>query len=291
MLNYAKVSNWQSGDVRHAYTAKDAQLYALGVGMGQDPLDRQQLRYVVESNALRVLPSMAAVLASPGFWMRNDPEVGIDHVRLVHGEQSVTLHQPLPAGGTVVGRTRVTRVVDKGAGKGALVHTEKTIADADTGTLLATCESVVFCRGDGGFSSQGGGDPPVAAPPPTPDVDPEWAIELPTRPEAALIYRLSGDINPLHADPDVAAQAGFPRPILHGLATYGAACHGLIKGYCGYDPASLKSIGARFSSPAYPGDVMRVECWKVGEQIAFRVRVPARDVTVLSHGRARCVAA
>ncbi len=290
MLDYAKVRNWQSEEIRQTYTPKDVMLYALGVGMAQDPLDREELRYVTE-NDLRVLPSMAAVLASPGFWIRNNPEVGIDHVRLVHGEQSVTLLKPLPAGGTVLGTTRVTRVVDKGEGKGALVHSEKTLTDAASGTLLATCESVTFCRADGGFSANGGGDAPGPAPKAAPETLPELTLDFQTRPEAALIYRLSGDINPLHSDPEVAARAGFARPILHGLATYGAACHGLIKGYCGYDPARLKSISARFSAPTYPGDLIRLECWQQGDEVAFRARVPARDVTVLSHGRAVCLPA
>ena len=288
MLDYAKVRHWQSADIRQTYTARDVILYALGVGMAQDPMDRDELRYVVEGD-LRVLPSMAAVLAYPGFWIRDHPELGIDPVRLVHGEQSVTLHQPLPAAGTVIGRTRVTRVVDKGAGKGALVQSEKRITDAASGALLATCESVTFCRADGGFSASGGdapGDPPRA----TPTTAPELVLDMQTRPEAALLYRLSGDYNPLHSDPDVATAAGFPRPILHGLATFGAACHGLVKGFCGYDPARMKSIGARFSAPAYPGDLIRLECWKLGDEVAFRARVPARDVVVLSHGRAVCIA-
>ena len=285
MLDYAIVRHWQSADIRQTYTARDVILYALGVGMAQDPMDRDELRYVVEGD-LRVLPSMAAVLAYPGFWIRDNPKLGIDPVRLVHGEQSVTLHQPLPAGGTVVGRTRVTRVVDKGAGKGALVQSEKRITDAASGALLATCESVTFCRADGGFSANGGGDAPGDPPQATPTTAPELVLDMQTRPEAALLYRLSGDYNPLHSDPDVAAAAGFPRPILHGLATYGAACHGLVKGFCGYDPARLKSISARFSSPAYPGDLIRLECWKVGDEVAFRARAPARNVVVLSHGRA-----
>ena len=290
MLDYAKVRNWQSAEIRHAYTPKDVMLYALGVGMAQDPLDREELRYVTE-NDLRVLPSMAAVLASPGFWIRNNPEVGIDYVRLVHGEQSLTLLKPLPAGGTLLGTTRVTRVVDKGAGKGALVHSEKTLTDAASGALVATCESVTFCRADGGFSANGGGDAPGPAPKATPETPPQLTLDFQTRPEAALIYRLSGDINPLHSDPEVAARAGFARPILHGLATYGVACHGLIKGYCGYDPARLKSISARFSAPTYPGDLIRLECWQQGDEVAFRARVPAREVTVLSHGRAVCLPA
>jgi acyl dehydratase len=287
MLDYAFVRRWQSPGIRQELTPRDAMLYALGTGMGQDPLDREELRYVTEG-ALRVMPTMAAVLAYPGPWMRDEKAAGIDFVKLVHGEQAVTLHRPLPAGGAVSGVSSVLRVVDKGAGKGALVHVEKRITDAGDGALLATCESIVFCRGDGGFSAGGGGDEPAAQPKATPDTPPDTVVELQTRPETALIYRLSGDYNPLHSDPDVAAKAGFPRPILHGLATYGAACRGLLKAFCAYDPARLKSIRARFSAPTYPGDLIRLECWKSGDDIAFRARVPARDAVVLSHGHAVC---
>ena len=286
MLNYEKVRNWRSAEVRHTYTAKDVMLYALGLGMGHDPLNRDELRFVYERD-LRVVPSMAAVLASPGFWVRDNAELGIDYVRLVHGEQSVTIHQPLPPGGTVIGQTHVTRVVDKGTGKGALVYSEKRITDAADGALLATTASVTFCRADGGFSANGGGDAPGEALQATPDTQPDMVLDFETRPEAALVYRLSGDINPLHVEPDVAAKAGFPKPILHGLATYGVACRGLVQACCKFDPARLKSISARFSAPAYPGDVIRLECWNLGDEVAFRARVPARDVVVLSHGRAR----
>ena len=288
MINYDKLKNWRSPPVRHSYTAKEVMLYALGVGVGQDPLDRDELRFVYERE-LRVLPSMAAVLASPGFWVRDNPELGIDYVRLVHGEQTITLHQPLPIAATVIGETRVTRVVDKGEGKGALVYSEKRLTDEATGVLLATTGSVTFCRGDGGFSGGRGADAPAEPLQATPETTPDVALDFTLRPEAAFIYRLSGDINPLHVDPDVAAKAGFTKPIMHGLGTYGVACRALIKAYCGFDPARFKSISARFSAPAYPGDVIRIEGWRVGgDEFAFRARVPARDVTVLSHGRAHC---
>ena len=290
MLDYAKVRTWESGDIRHTCTPQSAMLYALGVGMAQDPLDRNEIRYVTEKN-LRVLPSMAAVLAHPGFWMRDRPEMGIDYVRMVHGEQSIHLHRPLPSEGTVVGRSRVTRVVDKGEGKGALVYVEKRLFGTDSDDLLAVCNSIVFCRADGGFSVSGGGDPPTESPRATPQTPPDVVVDLQTRPESALIYRLSGDFNPLHSDPDVATEAGFPRPILHGLGTYGAACHGLVKGFCDYDPARLKSMSARFSAPTFPGDLIQLEGWRTADGIAFRARVPARDVTVLSHGHAVCIAA
>ena len=300
MIDYDKLKNWRSPPVRHTYTAKDVMLYALGAGMGQDPLDRDELRFVYERD-LRVLPSMAAVLASPGFWARDNPELGIDYVRLVHGEQSITLHQPLPVAATAIGETHVTRVVDKGEGKDALVYSEKRLTDEATGALLATTGSVTFCRGDGGFSGRSGdggnggrGDAPAAPLQATPETAPDVTLDFTLRPEAAFIYRLSGDINPLHVDPDVAAKAGFTKPIMHGLGTYGVACRGLVKAFCDYDPARFKSISARFSAPAYPGDVIRLECWRGGAgdaagNIAFRARVPARDVTVLSHGHARCI--
>ena len=292
MIDYDKLKNWRSPPVRHSYTAKDVMLYALGVGMGQDALDRDELRYVYERD-LRVLPSMAAVLASPGFWVRDNPELGIDFLRLVHGEQTITLHQPLPVAATVIGETHVTRVVDKGEGKGALVYSEKRLTDEASGVLLAATGSVTFCRGDGGFSGgggRGGGDAPAAPLQATPDTAPDVALEFVLRPEAAFVYRLSGDINPLHVDPDVAAKAGFPRPIMHGLGTYGVACRGLVKAFCDFDPARFKSVSARFSAPAYPGDTLVLECWRgVEGSVAFRARVPARDVTVLSHGHAHCV--
>ncbi|KQP36316.1 MaoC/PaaZ C-terminal domain-containing protein [Pseudorhodoferax sp. Leaf274] len=287
MIDFDKTRAWQSDDVRHSYTHKDSILYALGVGLGADPLDAAQLRFTYEKD-LVTLPTMAAVLASPGFWMRERSELGIDFTKLVHGEQSVTLHAPLPAAATVVGKSRVTRIVDKGEGKGAVMHVEKTLTDAANGQLLATTEQVLFLRGDGGFSARGGGDAPATPLPATPETAPDLVLDLPTRPDAALLYRLSGDINPLHADPAFAARAGFPRPILHGLATFGVACHGLVKGLCGYDPARLKAIRARLSAPVYPGETLRLEAWRLeGGALAFRGRLVERDVTVLTHGRAQ----
>lgn len=286
MIDYDKTRAWQSGAVRHAYTARDSILYALGVGIGADPLDAAQLRFTYEKD-LVTLPTMAAVLASPGFWMRERRELGIDATRLVHGEQGITLHAPLPPAATVLGASRVTRIVDKGEGKGAVLHVEKTLTDAGSGQLLATTEQVLFLRGDGGFSARGRSDEPPPAPAPTPDTPPDVVLDWATRPEAALVYRLSGDLNPLHVDPAVATRAGFPRPILHGLATWGIACHRLVQACCGGDATRLRSFRARLSAPVYPGETLRVEVWRTGEhEAAFRCRVPARDMVVLSHGRA-----
>lgn len=286
MIDYEKTRAWRSGPVRHAYTARDSILYALGVGFGADPLDANELRYVYEKD-LAAVPTMAAVLASPGFWMRERAELGIDFVRLVHGEQSVVLHRPLPGATTLVGESRVVRIVDKGEGKGAVMHVEKTLVDEADGGLVATVEQVLFLRGDGGFSRHGGGDAPAPAAPEPPAGPPDITLALPTRADAALLYRLSGDINPLHVDPAVAAKAGFPRPILHGLATYGNACRGILASCCGHDAARLRSIRARLTSPVYPGETLLLECWRLGaEEVAFRARVQERDVQVLANGRA-----
>ncbi len=286
MIDYALTKAWRSDDVRHTYTARDTILYALGVGIGADPLDPAQLRFTYEKD-LVALPTMAAVLASAGFWMRDRRELGIDFLRLVHGEQAIVLHEPLPVAGTLIGRTRVTRIVDKGEGKGAVLHAEKRLTDEASGRLVATSEQVLFLRGDGGFSAHGGGDEAAPAAPATPDTPPDVLLDLPTRPDAALLYRLSGDINPLHVDPAVAAKAGFERPILHGLATYGVACHAIVKTLCGYDPTLLKRFRARLTSPVYPGETLRVEAWKLdGGEIAFRAKVVERDLVVLANGRA-----
>ena len=283
-INYEKLLALKIPDVEHSYGPKDCMLYALGVGLGCDPIDEQQLAFVYEKN-LKVLPTMAAVIGYPGFWVK-DLDTGIDWVKVVAGEFSIVLHRPLQPRGTVIGRTRVMEIVDKGPGKGAVMYVERSIADKATDARLATIVQTTFCRGDGGF-----GGPPRAqpAPHPIPERAPDLICDLPTRPEAALIYRLSGDPNPLHVDPAVARAADFPRPILHGLATFGVAGHAILKSLCGYDPARLTSIAGRFSTPVFPGETIRTEMWNDGGVVSFRVRVVERDVIALNNGRADIV--
>lgn len=287
MLDYEKLRAWRSPEIRHTLSARDAMLYALGIGMAQNPLDERQLRFATERDQ-QVAPTMAAVLTYPGFWVRDERQLGIDATKLVHGEQAIEQHRPIPIGVSMVGVTHVNRVVDKGPGKGALVYVEKNIREEESGEPIATCHQVLFCRGNGGFSSQGGGDPPAPALQPTPQRPPDNVVTLASRPESALIYRLSGDMNPLHSDPSFALKAGFPRPILHGLATYGMACHGLLATFCDYEAARLKSISARFSAPVFPGDSIELHFWRDGQQVSFLARVPERDSMVLSHGQAVC---
>lgn len=285
MLDYTKTRAFDSGEIRQSWTARDTMLYALGVGLAADPLDAGELRYVFEKE-LVALPTMAAVLASPGFWMRDRRELGIDAMKLVHGEQSLEVHAPLPVAGTATGRTRVTRVVDKGAGKGAIIHASKELV-GEGGERLATVESVYFCRGDGGFAAEGGpGDAPGPALPTVPDASPEHVFDVPTRPEQALVYRLSGDMNPLHADPAMAARLGLERPILHGLATWGLAGRAIVSRFLAHEPARLKGLKARFSAPVFPGETLRFEGWRTSEGLAFQVSVPARQAIVLANGQA-----
>lgn len=285
-IDEARLKNWPFEDIEQTYTAKDTILYALGVGLGADPMDERQLRFVYE-DGLRALPTLTAVLAYPGFWIRN-PASGVDWKQVLHGEQGLVIHRPLPATGTVVGRTAVEAVIDKGPGKGALVYTRRDVRDKETGALLCSITSTSFARADGGFGGPGGPVKPVHV---LPERAPDIVCDLPTLPQAALLYRLSGDYNPLHADPAIAKAAGFPRPILHGLCTYGVAGHALLRELCGYDPARLRRMDVRFSAPVFPGETLRTEIWHEAEgKAGFRCRVLGRDVVVINNGLAEYAA-
>jgi acyl dehydratase len=280
-IDYDKLINWQIPEVERRFTRRDTILYALGVGLGADPCDADQLRFVYEEG-LQALPTMAIVLGYPGAW-HADPATGITRSRVVHGEQGFRIVQPLPVEGTLVVRTRVTGVVDKGADKGALVMTDSEVHDPASGAVICTLTSTAFCRADGGFGGPAG---PVKTPHRLPDAPPQHACDLPTLPQAALIYRLSGDYNPLHADPAYAQKAGFKMPILHGRCTFSIAGHALLKTLCGYDPARLVSMEGRFAAPVYPGETIRTEMWCDGNVVSFRATVPARGATVLDNGKA-----
>ncbi|GAB3652797.1 MaoC/PaaZ C-terminal domain-containing protein [Ramlibacter alkalitolerans] len=279
MIDPKQLFSAQIPEIEQRYGWRDCALYALGIGVGLDPMDEADLPFLDETR-LKVHPSMADVLGYPGFWMR-DPSFGIDAVRTVHGEHAFRIHRPLPAEGHVRGVSRIVDLVDKGRERGALVYVEREIRDVATNELLATVNQTVFCRGDGGF----GGKTEAPAPHPLPDRAPDTAIEHPTSPQGALVYRLSGDYNPLHSDPRAARAAGFERPILHGLATFGATCHGLMKRLCDSDPAAVRALGGRFSAPVFPGDTLRIEIWREGRgRFAYRTSVPARQVVVVNNG-------
>ena len=274
-----KLLNYPIPEVRQTLRWQDTALYNFSIGLGQDPMDERQLDFVYEPR-LKVMPSMPVVLGSPGFWSRN-PDTGIDWVKIVHGEQGLVLHRPLPVAGEIIGRSRVTGLVDRGEGKGALMYSEREVVDARTGEKLATLSSTSFLRGDGGF---GGPSGPVKQPHPEPERAPDLTLDLATRPEQALVYRLNSDLNPLHIDPEVAKGAGFPRPILHGLCTFGTVCHALLRSLCDYDTGRFGRMDLRFSSPVFPGETIRTEIWKEAGGAAFRARVVERDKLVVSNG-------
>jgi acyl dehydratase len=268
--------------LEHTYSAKDTILYALGVGVGADPMDTKELPFVYERD-LRIIPSQAAVIAYPGPWVM-DPALGIDWVKLLHGEQGIVFERPLQATATVCGEYQVLGVDDKGPGKGAVISFEKRILDAKDGAVICRVRSTYFLRGDGGCGSWG---EPIPAPAALPDRAPDGVVDLPTLPRQALIYRLNGDYNPVHIDPEVAARAGFAKPILHGLCTFGIACFSLVQQLCAGNPQRLGEIFVRFSRPVYPGDTIRLELFEEDGSWRFRARSKDRDEVVLDRGLAR----
>ena len=285
-IDYEKLIKWRIPDVEQRLTKRDTILYALGVGLGADPCDEKQLKFVYEQN-LVALPTMAIVLGYPGAWHAKG-DTGITRSHVVHGEQSFRIDRPLPVEGTVVGRNEITDLIDKGKDKGALILTRCQVRDKATDEVICTLTSTTFCRADGGF---GGPSGPVREPHVLPTRAADHVCDLPTLPQAALIYRLSGDYNPLHADPEYAKKAGFKMPILHGRCTFSIAGHALLRTCCEYAAARLRAMEGRFSSPVYPGETIRTEMWVDGSTVSFRSTVPARGVTVLNNGRAEILPA
>lgn len=258
---------------RQFLTQRDTILYALGVGA-------EELQFVYESGLL-ALPTLLGVLATPGFIWR-DPKYGVNWRRILHGEQSLELFAPAPIEGEFFGETRIEALVDKGAEKGAICYLSREIRDA-SGVHIATVRSATFLRGDGGFGGPSHGGPTRNRP--APKRAPEHVATLATWPHQAMIYRLSGDYNPLHIDPCVAKVAGFDRPILHGMCTYGVVGRALLSTLCGNDPSRMKRMDARFSAPVYPGETIITEIWRHDEtSAAFRASVAERQLVVLNHG-------
>lgn len=277
-MNYDHLMSLALDGARHDYSDQETILYALGVGMGRDPLDERELDYVFERGQLKTVPSLATVLTRAPL-LRDS---GMDYAKVLHGEQRLELHRPLPPSGTLIADSRVVAAYDKGPDKGAIVLTETKVRSAADGAALFTLGSTIFARGDGGFGGPSGSGP---EPHRLPERAPDLVCALETRPDQALLYRLSGDRNPLHADPALAKRVGFPAPILHGLCTYGTACRAVLQTICDYDHTRIAGFDGRFSSPVYPGETIATELWVDGKIVSFRARVPARDVTVINNGK------
>ncbi len=263
------------------YDKHDAILYALGVGVGaDDPLSSSELQFIYEQD-LKALPTMAVVIGDADFFLR-DPLYDVDWCRVLHGEQRLRIHKSIEPEGSVKSVLTLDEIYDKGPQKGALLLSTRKIYDQRTGELLATMGATYVMRGDGGF---GGSTASAPSPHQISDRAPDLVFEASTRRDQALLYRLSGDMNPLHADPAVADSAGFGKPILHGLCTYGVVGRAILTELCGDAPERLRQYDVRFSAPVYPGDRIQIEVWIEGKgRASLRAHVEARDQIVLDNG-------
>ena len=275
-INYDEIMNLTSENVEISYSDKDSILYSLGIGLGNDPMNLNELKYVYE-NSQSVLPSMATNFQyhSPLLLKTN-----INFIMVVHGEQRLSITNALPVSGDFIANAKVIGCYDKGPARGAIIEVETTVKNKKNNEEICKLVSTTFARGDGGF---GGSDSPKKEIF-IPDGEPDYVSEVSTKPDQALIFRLSGDYNPLHSDPNFAKAAGFEKPILHGMCTYGIACRSLVNEICENDASMLKRFDCRFSSPVYPGETIITEMWKKDKMIYFNSKVKERDKLVLKNG-------
>lgn len=279
MISYPAVLSVRRDYPPCIFTVRDTLLYALSLGLGSDPMDSTELRFVFERE-LTALPTVACVIGAHSI---KDLDLGIDYSKVVHGEQSLRLFNLIPNDGTFSSCVEVASVVDHGPGKGAIINLRRSLRDEGRNELLAETVMSLFCRGAGGF---GGPAPSSGAANFTPARDPDAVFEQQTLPQAALLYRLNGDMNPLHADPQAAARAGFDRPILHGLATFGMAARAILARLCDGQPGRIQTLRVRFRAPVYPGDILRTEMWRSNLEVDFRTIAVNRHSVVLEGGRA-----
>ncbi|MGY4709628.1 MaoC/PaaZ C-terminal domain-containing protein [Mycolicibacterium sp. CBM1] len=261
--------------IEFSWTSSDVQLYHLGLGAGSDPMNPRELRYLTDGTP-QVLPTFSSVAAS--FHMTEAPTVkfpGIDIElsKVLHASEAVTVAAPLPPSGTGRSVQKFTEIWDKG--KAAVIVSEMTVTDP-AGNLLWTTKRSIFARGEGGFGGERGPSTSVAAP----DRAPDYEISIAVSPQQALLYRMCGDRNPLHSDPEFASAAGFPRPILHGLCTYGMTCKALVDTLLDGDAAQVKTYGARFAGVVFPGETIKASIWKEDGRFVGTVTVPSRDDAV-----------
>lgn len=279
-MKYPGILSLTSGPAEIAYTEQDAIIYALGVGAGLDELGEDDLRLVYEKD-LRVLPTFVTTLLDGSGDLFDRAE--IDFRKVVHSEQRLRIHAPLPPAGRVRSAGRVLGVSDKGAEKGAVVYAEHMIANAETGEPCATVVLTLYCRGDGGFGGPNEDPFPIhAIPQRAPDK--ERRQHVPAN-QAALYRYAIKDANPLHIDPAVAKSVGFEQPLLHGLCTYGLAARAIMKDWCGNDPVRIRSFDVRFAAPFFPGETLVTRSWKDGSVISFECEVAERGATIFRNGR------
>ena len=278
-LNYEDLMATSVVDLPFSYKDRESMLYAISVGMGRDPGNADELPYVFEQGEpLRTVPSMASVLVPD----MSPPDLGWDFSQVLHIEQRMELYRPLPAAADLLINKKIAAAYDHGPKHGALVLFEAEARLAKDDTALFTIGNTIMARADGGFGGPRGKGPPPHRPPRR---DPDLSCDLDTRSDQALLYRLNGDRNPLHADPVLARRVGYPVPILHGLCTYGIACHAILKTICAYDYTLISGFDARFSAPVLPGDTITTDMWQDGNTVSFQCSVKERDTVVLKNGK------
>lgn len=285
-IDYNKTLSLKANDVAFSYEQRDVMLYGLSLGCGLDPINETLLRFVYEKD-LVTIPTFATV---PAFAIAElGMKTGMDVTKVVHGGQKVEMiADTLPTKASVLLDSQFVGLHDKGEGKGAIVVSETLLKSADNGEHLAKLTSTIFARGDGGFLKPGQENyGELVKPSAVPGREPDQTVRIETREDQALIHRLLGDYNPLHADPDFAQRVGFPRPILHGLCTYGIACKEVLLAFCDGRPERLSSIEVRFSAPIVPGDTLVIEMWVDGSDVSFKATSLGQNAVVLNNGLAK----
>ena len=282
-INYESLMAIRLQDIPISYTERDAMLYALGIGLGQDPAEPREIAYVYERHGPSTLPSFASMLLPDDLLA----DAGCNVDKMLHRTQSIELFRPLPGAGEFLLNQKIASLYDHGAKRGAEVEIESEMRRRSDDVVVCVLSSRMILRADGGFD---GPSPGVRSRHKLPNRDPDMICELPTRPNQALLFRLSGDYNALHVDADFARETGFDAPILHGRCTYGIACHAILKTVCEYDFTLIRAFDVRFSSPVFPGDVITTEIWQDGDIVSFRCRVEARNATVINNGRCQLAA-
>jgi acyl dehydratase len=284
-IDYSTALSLTEMDRRYRYDERDAMLYAVGIGMGYDLPSAEGSRYKRElpfiyERRLRAVPTFTSVVA----WGAgvSAARLGLDPNGVLHGEEETVFHRPLAPSGEVIADSKVLEIYDRGKEKGAIVMRQTALRDAQDGQPVATLTRALFARRNGG---EGGTTAVAPRPHAIPNRVPDAVLRYPTGLNQALIYRLSGDRTALHVDPQAAASAGFPRPILHGLCTYGICCRAVLEAFCDFDQSRIASHAVRFSSPVFPGDMLEVRLWRDGDVVSFEAKIPERQVTVIKNGK------
>jgi len=278
-ISVGEVLSHRIADCVQDLTRQDTALYALSVGFARDPLNDIERRFVDPAVPMRVSPSQALILGYPGFWLGEGPK-RIDPTRIIHAAQTITLTRPLMDEGRITGRTRITGLYRRSEEieSGLALTSVRELLDEE-GRQFATIEQTHFLLGNSCPEA------PLLSRRPrnsTPERIARYVVDFQTRPDQALLYRLNGDLNPLHSDPTLAVRAGFDKPILHGMCTFAIAVRALLEAVLNYDVTAVREISLRFRSPVYPGETLRTE---IRDDLSFSVRALERDVLVADNGQ------